>query len=170
MVEVGEAQLAWINKRSEGLSEQALKQALKVPGSRQNEVLTMKKITLAVIAVVISMLFITVNTQADEEKTAMTKSMPVILINPVTVPEEKLDEAIKAREAGRDFLAQQPGYISTKLHQSLSPDAQYLLINVAEWETPEDFQAAIAAMRVKAEFPPVKGVVPAPALYKVIRN
>lgn len=37
-------------------------------------------------------------------------------------------------EMARDFLNDQTGYVSTKLHQSLSPDAKYLLINGAEWK------------------------------------
>jgi heme-degrading monooxygenase HmoA len=100
----------------------------------------------------------------------MNASPSVILINSFTVPEGKLDDAIKSWESGRDFLAQQPSYISSKLHQSLSPDAQYQLINVAEWETPEAFKEAITAMRASSKFPPVEGLVSAPALYNVIRN
>ncbi|WP_299479519.1 antibiotic biosynthesis monooxygenase family protein [uncultured Roseibium sp.] len=100
----------------------------------------------------------------------MSAHNPVILINPFVAPKDRLEEAIRAWEAGRDFLRQQPGYISTKLHQSHSPDAQYLLINVAEWETSEAFKAATAAMKEYAVFPEVEGVVPAPALYSVIRT
>lgn len=122
------------------------------------------------VAIAFTALLMTMNTHADEGTKKMASENPVILINPFTVPREKLDEAIASWEAGRDFLKQQPGYISTKLHQALSPDAQYLLINVAEWETPEAFKAAIAAMRASSAFPPIEGVVPAPALYKVIRN
>ncbi len=100
----------------------------------------------------------------------MNADTPVILINPFTVPEGKLDEAIAMWEAGRDFLAQQPGYVSTKLHQSLSPDAQYPLINVAQWESVETFKAATAKMRANPDLLRVEGVSSAPGLYKVIRN
>ena len=125
---------------------------------------------LSVFAVVVTALLVTTNIQAKEEKKTMSANAPVILINPFTVPEGKLDEAIAFWEAGRDFLAQQPGYISTKLHQSLAPDAHYALINVAEWETAEDFKAATAAMRANPAISPIEGVVYAPALYTVIRN
>ncbi|NKB19429.1 MAG: antibiotic biosynthesis monooxygenase [Alphaproteobacteria bacterium] len=130
----------------------------------------MKNLFLSVFVVVAAALFGITTTQADEGKKNMNANAPVVLINPFTVPKDKLDDAIKSWETGRNFLSQQPGYISTKLHQSLSPDAQYLLINVAEWETPEAFKAATTAMRAKAKFPPIEGVVPAPALYSVIRD
>ncbi len=135
---------------------------------------------LTLIALVFAALLISGCTQAAQETTAeetnqneaavMTTKDPVVLINMFTVPEGKLDDAVTAWEAGRDFLSQQKGYISTKLHKSLSPDAQYHLINVAEWETAEDFKTATAAMRANSSFPPVEGVTVAPALYTVIRN
>ena len=73
-------------------------------------------------------------------------------------------------EQARAFLAAQPGYISTQLHQAVSPDAHYLLINVANWESIETFQAAIAALQQQAALPKIAGVIPAPQLYKVIRK
>ncbi|AUR12482.1 antibiotic biosynthesis monooxygenase-like protein [Phaeobacter inhibens] len=102
--------------------------------------------------------------QADES------TQNVVLINTFTVPADKLDEAIAMWDAAREFLHTQPGYISTKLHQSLSEDAQYQLINVAQWETPEAYQAATALMRETANLPRIEGVVPGPALYNVIRD
>lgn len=95
---------------------------------------------------------------------------PVILINPFIVPDGKLDEAIVMWERGRDFLKQQSGYISTKLHRSLSPDAPYPLINVAEWQSVETFKAAIAKMQALPDLTRVVGVSSAPQLYDVIRN
>ena len=94
----------------------------------------------------------------------------VVLINPFVVPPDALDETIAMWEQARAFLATQPGYISTKLHRAVSPDAQYLLINVANWESIETFQAAIAAMQQQAALPKIAGVIPAPQLYKVIRE
>jgi heme oxygenase (mycobilin-producing) len=95
---------------------------------------------------------------------------PVILINAFTVPAEALNETISMWETARDFLKKQPGYISTKLHQSLSPDAKYLLMNVAEWKDAEKYMAATSLMRKEAILPRIKGVVPGPQLYTVIRE
>lgn len=71
-------------------------------------------------------------------------------------------------EQARDFLAAQPGYLSTQLHQAVSPEAPDLLMNVAKWESIETFQAAIAARRRQAELPKIAGVIPAPQLYTVL--
>lgn len=94
----------------------------------------------------------------------------VVLINTFTVPSSKLNEAIAMWDSARAFLETQPGYVSTRLHQSISPDARYLLINVAEWESPEAFQNATTLMRQQGNLPRIEGVVPGPQLYSVIRE
>lgn len=139
-------------------------------GLADRTTIVMKTSTLSGLIVIFMALFATTGILADERKSTMAADGSVILINPFTVPEGKLDEAIAMWEAGRDILKKQPGYISTKLHRSLSPDAQFPLINVAEWESVEAFKAATAKMWASKDFPRVDGVVPAPGLYKVIRN
>ena len=124
----------------------------------------------SILSVLTTALLVTLNIQADQGKPEMDAKSPVILINPFTVPEGKVEEAIVLWEAGRDFLAQQPGYRSTKLHQSLFADAPHQLINVAEWDSIEAFRAAITKMRGLPDFPLVEGVGSAPQLYRVIRN
>jgi heme-degrading monooxygenase HmoA len=101
----------------------------------------------------------------------MTSSKtPITLINPFTVPEDKLCDTIAMWEKARDFLKVQPGYISTALHQSLMPDSQYRLINIAKWESSEAFKAATTKMRAEGNLPRIEGVSGAPTLYTVIRN
>ena len=92
----------------------------------------------------------------------------VVLINPFTVPEGREAEALEAWHAARDFLSRKPGYVSTRLHRALDPKAEFALINVAVWESPEAFVAAIRAMRAAGVFPDIPGVVPHPALYRVV--
>ena len=94
----------------------------------------------------------------------------VTLINVFEVPEGRQEAAISAWESARDFLQQQPGYISTALHGSLDSQARFSLINIARWESPAHFARAIAAMREAGAFPPVEGVVPNAALYEVVRG
>lgn len=94
----------------------------------------------------------------------------IVLINPFTVPSDKLEQAVALWEQGRDFLQQQPGYVSTALHQSLKEDAQYRLVNIARWESMEAFNAANAKMRSAGVLSPVEGVSNSPALYTVIRR
>lgn len=101
-----------------------------------------------------------VSTQAVNE--------PLILINPFVVPSGSEEDAIAMWKKARDFLQEQPGYISTKLHRSLSPDATYTLINIAHWESVEAFRAATAAMRESGAIPRIKGVKGDPQLYHII--
>ena len=122
----------------------------------------MKSLTTFIAAILFSLSLVPAH--ADEQ------TENVVLINAFTVPAEKIDEAIAMWEMARDFLKEQPGYVSTKLHRSLSPDAKYLLINVAQWETSETYKAATSLMRKEASLPRIEGVVPSPGLYKVIRE
>jgi heme-degrading monooxygenase HmoA len=95
----------------------------------------------------------------------------VILINPFEIPKGKEEAALKMWEKAAEYMKQQPGFVSTRLHRALSPDARFHLINIAEWESAEKFLAAINSDEFKrltegavAEFPHY------PELYEVIRT
>ena len=94
---------------------------------------------------------------------------PVVLINPFEVPEGQ-DEAFLAEwEAAKAFMERQPGYISTRLHRSLVPNARFCFINMAEWETVEHFQTALQ----HPEFVTLRDATPFahfPAIYEVVRT
>ncbi len=93
----------------------------------------------------------------------------VVLINAFEVPVDRDDEFLQGWEAARDFMQRQPGYVATRLHRSLDPTARFRFINVAEWATPADFQAAIThpeMMRLRAETP----FGHYPSLFEVIRT
>jgi len=97
--------------------------------------------------------------------------MAVILINPFEVPNGREQEALEEWEAAAAFLRKQPGYISTNLHEAIAPGAKFHYINVAEWESPEAFQTAVA----KPEFQQltkstVENFPHYPALYTLIRE
>lgn len=100
----------------------------------------------------------------------MTTDKALTLINAFEVPADKLEESILHWEQGRGFLQKQPGYISTALHQSITDDARFRLINIAKWESVETFTAAIKKMQAEPSISKVEGLVPNPALYTVIRN
>lgn len=99
-----------------------------------------------------------------------TAQADVTLINAFEVPAGKQDEAIAAWEKARDFLANEPGYVSTALHEAITPDARFALINIAKWESAEAFQAATKRMHAAGVFPPIDGLTYTPALYRVIRT
>ncbi len=80
----------------------------------------------------------------------------ITLINPFEVPANKLDETIAFWEQARDFLQAQPGYISTSLHQSITDDARFRLINVAKWESVEAFVAASKKCKQKLGYPKLR--------------
>jgi len=122
----------------------------------------MKKLYSCLVALAIFLFITPVNAAEGEEK--------VILINTFTVPVGAMEEAIDMWEKARDFLKDQPGYLSTKLHRSLTANARYQLINVAEWKNAETFKAATKLMREEANLPRIKGLSSSPFLYKVIRE
>jgi heme-degrading monooxygenase HmoA len=126
--------------------------------------LTREAIKLPAIAVLIGLL--AAPTLADDNQPAN----PVTLINSFEVDQNQLEETIRFWEQARDFLACQPGYISTNLHQSLSPEAKFQLVNVAKWENPQAFQEAIKKMRESGLGADMRGTVFHAALYQVIRT
>jgi heme-degrading monooxygenase HmoA len=93
----------------------------------------------------------------------------VILINPFEIPEGTDDEEfLRGWERAADYMSQQPGFINTRLHRALAADARFRFINVAEWASPQDFQAAVSSEQVRVI---AKGAGPgAPALYEVVRT
>lgn len=69
--------------------------------------------------------------------------MSVTLINPFEVPEGKEEQFLKEWTEASDVLRQEPGFISTRLHKSLNPQAKFRFINVAQWESAQHFQAGM---------------------------
>jgi heme-degrading monooxygenase HmoA len=95
--------------------------------------------------------------------------MPVILINPFEVPEGTNDEDfLRGWERAAEYMRQQPGFVSTRLHRALGADARFRFINVAEWESPQTFQAAVGSEQFREI---ARGAAPgSPALYEVVRS
>ncbi len=108
----------------------------------------------------------------NKNKSTMEKTVSkhITLINSFEVPTGKVAKSIKYWEDCRDFLKIQPGYISTKLHQSIKEDARFLLVNVAIWESPKAFMDATKKMQKAIGAPPVDGLKPNASLYTVIRE
>ena len=93
----------------------------------------------------------------------------VVLINAFEVPPGKEEEFLHGWADARDFMQLQQGYVATRLHRSLDPGARFRFINIAEWATPADFQAALT----HPAFVQLREAVPFthhPALYEVIRT
>ncbi len=101
---------------------------------------------------------------------ALVSAQPVVLINTFSVEPAHEAATLAYWESARDVLEQQPGYLSTKLHRSLSSDATYRFINVAEWESKKQFHDAIQAMRKELPLLNIEGVSAAPNLYEIVRD
>jgi heme oxygenase (mycobilin-producing) len=95
--------------------------------------------------------------------------LSVILINPFEVPEgTDEEEFLRGWERAADYMRQQPGFVNTRLHRALVSDARFRFINVAEWTSPQDFQAAVSSEQFREL---AKGAAPgSPALYEVVRS
>lgn len=92
---------------------------------------------------------------------------PVVLINAFEVPEGQDEAFLQAWERAREFLATQEGYVSTRLHRSLSPAADFRFVNVAVWQSAQAFQAAISQPGFRDAPVPF---APHASLYEVVRE
>jgi heme-degrading monooxygenase HmoA len=65
---------------------------------------------------------------------------PVVLVNVFQVAESDIPALLRAWEADANWMKQQPGYISTQLHQGVAGSTVFL--NYAIWESVAHFRAA----------------------------
>jgi len=69
-----------------------------------------------------------------------TEVSPVVLVNIFQVAEADVPSLLKAWEADANWMKQQPGYISTQLHQGIGGSTVFM--NYAIWESVAYFRAA----------------------------
>ncbi|MEV1244451.1 antibiotic biosynthesis monooxygenase family protein [Nonomuraea sp. NPDC050022] len=69
-------------------------------------------------------------------------SEPLVLINLFSMPAEMVDDFVGGWEASIAAAKNAPGFRGTRLHRSLDPDAPYPVVNIARWDSVEDWQAA----------------------------
>jgi heme-degrading monooxygenase HmoA len=91
----------------------------------------------------------------------------VILINAFEVPGGEDDAFLAPWRGARDVLAEQRGYLGTRLHRALG-DADFRFVNVARWSSPLMFFRALQepAFAAASEAIPFASH---PALYQVVR-
>ena len=77
-----------------------------------------------------------------------TEVAPVILVNVFQVAEADIPALLKAWEADANWMKQQPGYISTQLHQGIGGSTAFM--NYAIWESVAHFRAAFNHPEFKA--------------------
>ena len=93
--------------------------------------------------------------------------MSVVLINPFEVPQGQEEAFLKGWHAAAEHLRQAPGFLSTRLHESLDSQARFRFVNVAEWESPQHFQAAMNTEAFQQSRRQMSWVA-YPALYHVV--
>jgi heme-degrading monooxygenase HmoA len=94
----------------------------------------------------------------------------VTLINSFEVPVDEADRFIAAWETTRDYLATQPGYVDTALHQAVSPGTEFQFVNIAHWRSAEDFAAATRSPGFREAAAGVARYRPHPGLYLPVRH
>ena len=96
---------------------------------------------------------------------------PITLINVFEIRRDDVEQFLQEWRERAQFLGRQPGFRSLRLHQALSLDSRFQLVNVAEWDSAQALDAATAhdyfkqsAQRSIHDF----AVAANPALYRVV--
>ncbi len=97
---------------------------------------------------------------------------PVIVINGFTVPVQESGRFLERWREDARVMARQRGMVRARMHRSLIDDAQPRFVNVAEWESREALDAALAIPEFSGSTQrlvddPGLHVTPHPLLYEV---
>jgi heme-degrading monooxygenase HmoA len=93
----------------------------------------------------------------------------VVLINAFEVPPEGDDAFLAAWEQARVFLRGQPGYLATRLHRSLSPEADFRFVNIGRYASPQAFQTAVGQPEFREAAAAIQHRAH-PGLYQAVRH
>jgi heme-degrading monooxygenase HmoA len=95
----------------------------------------------------------------------------VTLVNCFQIPAGREDEFFALWQQVNDYMRQKKGYIGHKLHRSLAPDAQYRFVNIAQWASKQDFDAAHDdGFRALVSQPAWRAFPAFPTLYEVVHE
>jgi heme-degrading monooxygenase HmoA len=76
---------------------------------------------------------------------------PVTVINLITMPAAAADAFVEAWPANSAALRNAPGFRGTRLLRALSPDDPYQVVNVAQWDSVEQWRVALSAVQPDEE-------------------
>jgi heme-degrading monooxygenase HmoA len=91
------------------------------------------------------------------------------LIDLFEVPAPDEDDFLSSWEQARGLMRARPGYLGTRLHRSLAPDAEFRFVNIAAWPSAAAFQAAIDDPAFREATAEIAGRAH-PSLYEVARR
>jgi heme-degrading monooxygenase HmoA len=100
-------------------------------------------------------------------------SGPVTFINVFEVPVEQIETLIAHWRELAKIMSAARGFREARLHRALSSQTRFQIINVANWESPKAWEAAVAnpefqeGLRALAEDTDVQ-ITANPALYEVV--
>jgi heme-degrading monooxygenase HmoA len=100
-------------------------------------------------------------------------SGPVTFINVFEVPVEQIETLIAHWRELAKIMSAARGFREARLHRALSSQTRFQIINVANWESPKAWEAAVAnpefqeGLRALAEDTEVQ-ITANPALYEVV--
>ncbi|HEY4457389.1 MAG TPA: antibiotic biosynthesis monooxygenase family protein [Pseudonocardiaceae bacterium] len=90
---------------------------------------------------------------------------PVVLINLFTMPPELVDNFVARWVDNAERMKNATGFRGTTLHRAIDSDSPFPLVNVAQWDSVEDWQAAVGGRFNRQASGPVTSQ---PALYTVV--
>ena len=95
----------------------------------------------------------------------------VTLINCFAVPAGREEEFLALWQEVNAYMKTKPGYVGHKLNRSLTPDAAYRFVNVAQWASMEQFRGAhdegFRALVSRPQWAPFRST---PAVYEVVHE
>jgi heme-degrading monooxygenase HmoA len=95
----------------------------------------------------------------------------VTLVNCFAIPAGREEEFFALWKQVNTYMRGKKGYLGHKLHRSLAPDAKYRFVNVAQWTSVEDFNAAHdEGFRALVSQPDWAAFRTFPALYEVVHE
>ena len=99
----------------------------------------------------------------------------VTLINVVEMPADQIDKFMAGWKKRADIMSTLPGFRDYTLHRALLPDSRFQLVNVAHWDSPEAFEAAMTDPEFRSLREAARGeidfdVTAHPALYRVVAS
>ncbi|HEX3706428.1 MAG TPA: antibiotic biosynthesis monooxygenase family protein [Mycobacteriales bacterium] len=96
---------------------------------------------------------------------------PIPFVNCFEVPAGQEDEFLARWTEVNDYMRAKPGYVGHRLHRSLSPEARFRFVNLAQWDTVEDCQAAHdEGFRRLVSQPGWAGFTSTQAIYQVVHE
>jgi heme-degrading monooxygenase HmoA len=96
---------------------------------------------------------------------------PVTVLNLIAMPAKAADAFVDAWPANSAALADAPGFRGTRLLRAISPDDPYQVVNVAQWDSVEQWRTALSGVQSDSErrrLAEAAGITPQHFFYHVV--